>query len=187
MLITSYSETNKNNDNYIDYRIKFGQVFTPSSNYQITSIKFYLQKVGSPTGNLTAKIYASNGTIPTGSAIITSSAVDVTTISSSYSLITFNVTTDTLIYTGNNYVVAIESDSVQSINYINVGSYFSLSINNGKSCTKFSSFPWIGNKNMNLCFYIYGDEVPWLNEDKSSTSWDNADKSLQPWINNDEV
>ncbi len=54
-------------------------------------VNLLLTKVGSPTGNLTAKIYAHSGTygtssVPTGSALATSDPLDVTTLTGSYAL-----------------------------------------------------------------------------------------------------
>lgn len=52
-----------------------GSAFTASSSHNVTSTKVRIYRVGSP-GNLTLSIRASTGTIPTGSDLATSDAVD---------------------------------------------------------------------------------------------------------------
>ena len=63
-----------------------GQTFKLTGDYEITKAKYYLTKVGSPTGTLVAKIYAHTGTFgingkPTGTALATSTnTVDISTL-----------------------------------------------------------------------------------------------------------
>ena len=96
VLIDSYSEANQDGDvgQYSGSNEHSGQTITLGSNYTITKIKFYLKKLESPTGNMYAKIYASTGTVgstatPTGNALATSPALDVSTLNTNYALITF--------------------------------------------------------------------------------------------------
>jgi len=75
----------------------WGQSFTNPSACTLYSVKFYLTKVGTPTGNAYAQLYAHTGTYgtsstPTNSALATSDNVDVSTLSTSISLVTFNFT-----------------------------------------------------------------------------------------------
>ena len=86
VLLDSYSENNisdyKGMQGGTDEGV--GQSFTGDGGI-LTTAKFFLSRVGSPTGNMTAKIYAHTGTYGTsseltGSALATSGTVDVTTI-----------------------------------------------------------------------------------------------------------
>lgn len=95
-VIDSYSETNDSGhvtQIYYGYR-EYGQSFTSSGTYTLTSAKFYLKRFGSPTDTLKVRIYAHSGTygnssIGTSSPLATSDGIDAATISTSYQLITF--------------------------------------------------------------------------------------------------
>jgi hypothetical protein len=73
---------------------KLGESFIIQADYTITKAQFYLMKIGSPTGSITAKIYATTGMedkICTGSALAISSNVDVSALNSdNYELVDFN-------------------------------------------------------------------------------------------------
>lgn len=63
----------------------YGQSFKPTATIKVGSVRFILERVGSPTGNVTAEIYAHTGTYGaggtgTGTVLATSNAVDITTI-----------------------------------------------------------------------------------------------------------
>jgi hypothetical protein len=80
------------NDQYFAY----GQSFSGNGG-TLDTVKFYIRKAGSPTGTATAKIYAITGTSgstgkPTGAALATSGTLDVTTLSTSYALESFQFT-----------------------------------------------------------------------------------------------
>jgi len=57
-----------------------GQSMTLAGDTELSSVYFRLKGSASATGNYTAKIWASNGTIPTGAVIATSQTVDVATM-----------------------------------------------------------------------------------------------------------
>ncbi len=99
ILIDSYSETNQNDEfilsssesNYSE----IGQSFANTVEGTLDSCKFYLRKGESPTGNAVAKVYAHTGTYgsggtPTGAVLATSDNFDVSGLSTSFELITFN-------------------------------------------------------------------------------------------------
>ncbi len=96
-IVDSYSESNHSNvyaSLYNGFFTKFGQSFTGDGKI-LDSCKFYLKKVGSPTGMAVATIYAHTGTFgnggkPTGSPLATSDNFDVSTLTVSNQLITFN-------------------------------------------------------------------------------------------------
>lgn len=81
-----------------------------------------IRKVGSPTGNITAKIYAHSGTfgsssIPTGAALATSLAVDGAKLTTTYQTIEFGFDTQTLLTASTNYVIAFEHAVIDGSNY----------------------------------------------------------------------
>jgi hypothetical protein len=99
-VIVSYSEINQNTQNnlYHGNRSSYGCAETLGIAQTITSIKFYLRKVGSPTANCYAKIFASTGTVgtnakPTGAALATSNALASSTFTTSFALYEFTFAT----------------------------------------------------------------------------------------------
>lgn len=102
----------------------FNQLFTG----KLTQVKFYARKVGSPTGNATAAIYAHSGTygsssVATGSALATSGNFDVSTLTGSLALITLTFTgADAItLSSGTNYVVGIRYTGGDASNNVVVG------------------------------------------------------------------
>src|SRR4051812_22557725 len=95
-VIDFYSESNKSAANQRDSvdGIGMGQSFTGNGTI-VGTAQWYCKRINSPTGNCFAKIYAITGTFgtnskPTGAAIATSDAVDVSTIGSViFTLVTF--------------------------------------------------------------------------------------------------
>jgi len=73
---------------------KGGQSITGKTG-KLSSCKFYLKKTGLPTGNAVAELYAHSGTFgtdskPTGAVLATSDNFDVSTLTTSLALVTFN-------------------------------------------------------------------------------------------------
>src|SRR5574343_703571 len=120
VIIDSYSESNYNNalTFYSGYSIqKVGQSFHNTNGCNLLSAKFYCIKIGSPTGNIYANVYAHTGTYgstgkPTGSALATSDAVDVSTLDTNpnWKLIefTFSGANQIALSENTNYVVVID-------------------------------------------------------------------------------
>ena len=91
----------------------------------IVKVFFKLKKVGSPTGNLTAKVYAHTGTFgstgtPTGAALATSNNLDVATLTTSYQTIELYFATPYLTTASTNYFVAVEYTGGDGSNYVDV-------------------------------------------------------------------
>ena len=90
VLEDSYSESYVNGYNNIasnGFARAMGQAFTASANGFLTSAKFYLAKTGSPTGNITSKLYSiasgtyGNNACPSNATILaTSDNLDVSTL-----------------------------------------------------------------------------------------------------------
>jgi len=95
-------------------RNEWGQTFKPRGN-DITKVAFSIQKVGSPTGSITAKLYAHSGTfgsdgVGTGAALATSTtSIICTDLPTSYAWIEFEFSS--LSVTPNTpYVIVMATD-----------------------------------------------------------------------------
>jgi hypothetical protein len=165
-IASSYSESNRTTSvtNLQSAGVnQSGQTFTSATTGNIRSAVVYLNKTGSPTGTITAKIYAMTGTLgltskPTGSALVTSDAVNVADFSSSLSLVTLPFSSSYSLTYGTNYALVLDTSNVtgDSSNAVewgqdttsptHVGNKFT-STNNGSSYTTSSS--------VDMCFYVY--------------------------------
>lgn len=137
-----------------------GQSFAgPATAYRIATAKFYLKKVGSPTGNAVAKLYAHSGSfgstsVPTGIPLAISNTFDVSTLTGSYQLVEFKfphmfqywMTAST------NYVIVIEYTNGDANNYIHVGYDNSAPAHAGNASTYAGA--WTA-QSYDLCFYVY--------------------------------
>jgi hypothetical protein len=145
--------------------VEVGQSFYNDSIRYLNSCKFYLKKVGSPTGNAYAKLYAHSGTFGssstgTGEAIATSGAVDVSTLGTSYSLIEFTFTgaNKILLSADTNYVIVVSYYGTDSSNYISIGSDESSPVHSGNACGifyEFTSYEWWYHDTKDTIFYLY--------------------------------
>ena len=165
-LIDSYSESN--NDNYQRLYAasinELGQSFTCGAAYTLASCKFYLKKGGSPTGNAYAKIYAHSGTygtnsVPTGAALATSDAIDVSTLSTSYALVTFTfsganaISLDASTY----YIVQCVYTGGTYLAYVEIGMDNSSPSHSGNVSYLYSSVWYTYTRD--APFYVYGEEA----------------------------
>ena len=159
-LIDSYSESNNDYGHtmYSGWRTRTGQSFT-GKKLKLSSCVFYIKKVGSPTGNAVAKLYAHSGTfgassVPTGSALATSDNFDVATLSTSYGLITFNFTgVNKYLIDAGYWCIDCEYSGGDSSNYITIGADNSSPAHSGNSFIYDSS--WTATT-QDICFYVYG-------------------------------
>lgn len=165
-LIDSYSETNKDTDweSYDGYREGLGQAITLASGASITSVKFYLKKVGSPTGNVYAKLYASTGTVgtnatPTGAALATSDAVDVSGIGTSYALVEFTFSTPYVASAGDICLVLTTDGIGDASDKLLCGGDSVASTHAGNLFRSHDMSSWLGFADYDFCFYLYGDVV----------------------------
>jgi hypothetical protein len=102
------------------------QSFANGTNAQfLTRAYFQLQKVGSPSGNVTAKLYAHSGTfgtssIPTGAALATSDNVSLASITASYATVEFSFSTPYEMVASTEYAIAVEYTGGDGSNYLQV-------------------------------------------------------------------
>lgn len=106
--------------------VAIGQSFSNGAVAQnLTRTSFRLKKVGSPTGNLTVKLYAHSGafgtsSIATGAALATSVNLDVATLTASYLEKEIAFTTQYLMDASTNYVISVEYTDGDGSNYVHI-------------------------------------------------------------------
>jgi hypothetical protein len=181
-IVDSYSESNQSGDEYLGKYSEMGvfagfsQSFT-SNGGVLNSVKFYLKKSGSPTGNAVANIYTHSGTygstsIPTGGVLAISDNFDVSSLTTSYQLITFTFSgaEKITLTNGTYYVVTVEYTNESSGNYVLVGDDYSSPSHSGNSAGESGApLSWSYNTN-DLCFYIYKDDATTTTSTSTSTS-----------------
>lgn len=169
-IIDSYSESNYSSSVTVISGSKevsaCGQSFTGSGSV-LKSAQFYLRKNGSPTGNAYVKIYAEThstafGTdsLPTGSVLATSNALDVSTLTSSIQLkeFTFSGTGNILLSSGTKYIAVIEyTNGNPWEDNILVGLDGTSPAHSGNGVYYDGS--WHYNNSIDYCFYIKTDNV----------------------------
>jgi len=162
-IIDSYSESNQNQNvgMYNGANIKFGQTFTASASSKLSSCKFYLKKTGSPTGNATAILYAHTGTYgadgkPTGAALATSGNFDVSTLTTSYQLITFLFTgaEQYSLVSGTYYCIELNYSGGDVSNPVIIGNDSTTPTHSGNRFSYISSY--LTSSDEDVCFYVYG-------------------------------
>jgi len=121
-----------NSDTGTDYAIGNGTITGQAQSFANGSVAQYvtrvharLRKTGSPTGNLTAKIYAHSGSfgsssVPTGGALATSVNIDVSKLTTTYAETEIGFTTQYLMTASTNYVVSFEYSGGDGSNYVEV-------------------------------------------------------------------
>ena len=164
--VDSYSESNYSTDETLSsiFHQSAGQSYT-ATGVTLDSVKFYLRKSSSPTGNATAILYAHSGTygtnsLPTGSALATSDNFDVSTLTTSYQLITFNFTGANRysLVDGTKYVIQLSYSGGDAVNIIQLGlDEFAPVSHSGNRSFLFGS--WFSSSAGDDIFYVYGDDA----------------------------
>lgn len=161
-IIDSYPIANRNigyalNNTYT----KYGQAFTGKAGNLSASV-WWGYKVGSPTGNMYAKLYAATGTFgtdakPTGAALATSDAIDVSTLSGPmYALMRFYFHgSDEYFFTeGTKYIMTIEYDNGDASNRVIVGADSSSPTHSG-NWSYYAGGAWGASNTNDFIFYNY--------------------------------
>jgi len=101
---------------YPNYRYP-GQQFTPAAACDLKYAWFLIRKIGSPTSNLTARLYSDSGGAP-NAVLATSQAVAGTTLSSkSYQWTRFSFSTPYTLSGGTPYWIALNGGTSSTSNY----------------------------------------------------------------------
>lgn len=165
-VIDSYSEANSNDlstqlrPGFIS---EYGQSFT-GNGYEIHKVRFYIQKTGSPTGTVSARIYAHSGTfgvngVPTGSHLAESATINCSSIAAGPALVEFTFATKYKTIKGTKYFAICNGASVvgDASNTPKVGGDTSSPGHAGNWAGK-SGGSWLASDaSTDVCFYVYGD------------------------------
>jgi hypothetical protein len=164
IIIDSYSETNQNGSGNLGSTYgttRYGQSFH-GSGAPLSTCKFYLKRHNSASGNIVAYLYSHTGTYGTTSEpntlLATSNTVDVSTIPTNATLITFVFPAPYSTVLGTSYVIVVEYTGIDGINV-----YWQTSKPGGLGNQSAYSGGWTHDRNIALCFY---------------TIWDLADVSI---------
>jgi hypothetical protein len=172
-LVDSYSETNQNATEIVHVptsdNVAMGQVFTATA-VNIGSVKFYLKKTGSPTGNGNARLYDATGAFGTnakpnvafGSALAVSDNFDVSTLGTSLALVEvfFTGANQYLMTAGNKYCIVWETrtGTGNASNCTEVGVDNSSPTHGGNVCYQDdgnTGTTWGSVSSEDVCFYVY--------------------------------
>lgn len=165
-IVDSYSESNQDQDYALAYYIKrVGQSFTGDGG-TLNSAKFYIKKIGSPTGTATVRVYAHTGTFgssstPTGSPLAESASMNLSDANTSLTLeeFIFSGIEKITLEDGTNYCVSLEYNNdgfVNSSNRWQIGVDGSSPTHDGNSYTYVSSYD--SQATDDLIFYVYKDD-----------------------------
>lgn len=166
VIIDSYSETNQSSQGGVRNGYSGdGQSFACGvSGYNLTSVKFYVKKTGSPTGNYYAELYAHTGTYgtssqPTGSPLATSDTLDVSALTTSFQLkeLTFSGAQQYALVNGTKYFIAIRYTGGDASNYLLVGGDDTSPTHGGNRDWLTDPSTWNVASGVDVCFYVYGD------------------------------
>ncbi len=154
-----YAETNQDDSGGV-WGGGQAQSFT-SGGGRLSKVTWYLKKIGSPSGNLYAKVYAHSGTygtssVPTGTALATSGAVDVTTLGADFANVDFTFTgaNRAILNKDTYYVVTVELAGNDVDNNAQVGQDSSSSSHDGNDAYDHTG-SWTAEAENDLCFYVY--------------------------------
>ena len=137
------------------------QSFANGVNAQfLTRVRVKMKKTGSPTGNLTAVLYAHSGTfgsssIPTGTALATSVNFDVSQLTTtSYLEYEIAFTTQYEMAASTNYVIALEHAVIDGSNYVNVQGLATTGTHAGNR-SQLVTTTWTATAGDDLYFKVY--------------------------------
>lgn len=162
IIIDSYNESNQNATVAIaSNTVKYvGQSFLITSTTSLYSCKFYLMKTGTPTGAITAYLYAHTGTYgvdgtPAGSPLATSSTIDAGTLTGSYALYEFLFTDIITLSASTNYCIVVSFAGGGESDYVRVGWDASSPTHGGNYFSSTDGSSWSYEAAADICFYIY--------------------------------
>lgn len=138
------------------------QSFTGAA-YKLYSAIFSLQKIGSPTGNVYAKLYAHSGTygtdsVPTGAALATSTAIAAADVPTSLVEFFFTGANKYQMSAGTKYCIVLDYADGDASNYIWYGRDVSAPTHDGNRAY-YSGGAWTADNSRDLRFYVYGSQT----------------------------
>ena len=152
----SYVESNQSSGLYLySAQPLVGQAMPVTTSYLLTRVKFYIQKIGSPTGSVTCNVYEAELNFGTEYDIIGSPIATTTiapaSISTSMSLVDLTFDGTTIINTGTAYAFCLEWPGGDASNRYLIGSDNSSPSHPGNVVTGAGA-----NTSHDLIFYVYG-------------------------------
>jgi hypothetical protein len=159
-----YSSSNySDNSFYISasYATTLGQSFE-SQGGVLDSVRFYLRKNGTPTGNMTATIhalsetYGSGDDVGTGEALATSDTVSIAglTTSVAYVTFTFSGANRITLVDGTQYVVSVNYSGGDATNRLHIGRDSTSPTHTGNACYT-SGESWTAVSGSDVIFDVY--------------------------------
>jgi hypothetical protein len=159
-----YSATNYANDGFYisaSYATTLGQSFE-SQGGTLDSVRFYLRKNGTPTGNMTATIYAISGTygggddVGTGEVLATSDTISIAELTTSvaYKTFTFSGANRITLVDGTQYIVAVNYSGGDSTNRLHIGRDSTSPTHTGNACYT-SGAIWTAVSGSDIIFNVY--------------------------------
>ena len=160
--IDDYVESNQSSDLSVGSACKYaGQSFTSSVPFTLDSCKFYLKNTTGTTGSAYAQVYLHSGSYgttskPIGFPIATSAAFDVSTLTGSYQLITFNFfgANRASLQINTHYVVVLYYSSVPGLE-ITIGQDNTAPTASGNRSYSADGITWSADS-FDQIFYVYG-------------------------------
>ncbi len=161
----SYSEANSTGTHAFVYTANYGAHSFTGNGQTLNKATWYIEKDGSPTGNVVAKIYNTSGTfgtnsLPTGAALATSNTVNSATLPASFTLtdFTFSGANKITLTNGTHYALTLEGDVGAFGNMVDVaGDDTSPTHGGDDSFTSNSGSTWNTQSGQDAIFYIYTD------------------------------
>ena len=180
-LLATYDSTNQ--DNFISH----GQVTSPrdpivvdfaGNGGTLQRAGFFLQKVGSPTDNYTAVLYAHAGTVgsgaPTGSVLATSAPVNGASISASFAWVYFTFDGTFTLANSTAYFIGLTRTTKVDANYVRFGADSSTPAYAGNT---YAAQPaWVWQSTQDAIFEVYSRgavveyDSPTLTESAATTN-----------------
>lgn len=124
----------------------------------LDSVRFYVKKVGAPTGTVKAYLANHSGTFGTSSiaasTIINSNSINVTTLSGSYTLVSFVFPSPPTLTNGTHYSLYLDFFGGNSSNYLDIGRDVSSPAHGGNLFYYYTT--WTAIADNDLIFYAYG-------------------------------
>jgi hypothetical protein len=159
----TYATGNQDTDQAVgnDTIFAAGQSFA-GDGAELRNAVLWLKAVSSPTGDAVCKLYASTGSdpnrTPTGSALATSDAVDVSGIGATYESVTFTFSLPYTLASGTTYFMVLEYDG-DSSNYLHWGTDTSTP---GHTSNNFATYTssWSDAATTDGCFTVNSGKNP---------------------------
>lgn len=135
-----------------------GQSFTVGSkDLTVSDIGFRQWNASTATGNMTMEIYASSGSIPTGAVLVSSAAIDVSTIATSNpgNPVTFPLSSSTVLDANTQYFIVLNGSGITGnisidIHTVDVLAGGNAAVNGGA---------WTGFGANDFAFEVIGEEI----------------------------